>query len=313
MRPDIPARDGAIGARAVIESGAPGGWGESAREYARGFAGGLLFSAPILYTMEMWEAGFLASPLRLLVSLAGCFSMLLLYNLFAGLHASAAPLEAWIDSIEELGLGLMSSAALLWLFGRIDTAMAPLEIAGRIVVEGLVMAIGFSIGTAQLGNAAAADPPSGPPSGLPSGSSDRSAAASAYRDAEPWRHVALAACGATLFALNVAATEEILVLAIDLSASRLSGLMLLSFGIGAVILHYSEFRGTPPFAQAGWVAAMRGTVVTYGVALLVSAMALWLFGRFDEGAVQTWAAQVVVLGFPTMLGAAAGKLLLQPR
>ena len=38
---------------------------ESLQEYGRGIAGGLLFSLPLLYTMEVWWAGFIAHPWRL--------------------------------------------------------------------------------------------------------------------------------------------------------------------------------------------------------------------------------------------------------
>ena len=127
---------------------------ESLREYARGLAGGLLFSLPMLYTMEIWWTGFLASPLRLSAGLAATFGLLILYNLFAGLREDASFAEVLIDSVEEMGLGLVGAALLLWMLGRIEPSMSLPEITGKIVAEGLVMAIGFSIGTAQLGKRA---------------------------------------------------------------------------------------------------------------------------------------------------------------
>jgi len=50
---------------------------QSLREYARGVAGGLLFSLPLLYTMEVWWAGFVAHPWRLALYVAGTFLLLL--------------------------------------------------------------------------------------------------------------------------------------------------------------------------------------------------------------------------------------------
>jgi len=38
---------------------------KSIQEYARGIAGGMMFSLPLLYTMEMWWSGFILHPLRL--------------------------------------------------------------------------------------------------------------------------------------------------------------------------------------------------------------------------------------------------------
>src|SRR5690348_9303056 len=38
---------------------------KSLQEYGRGIAGGILFSLPLLYTMEVWWAGFSVHPWRL--------------------------------------------------------------------------------------------------------------------------------------------------------------------------------------------------------------------------------------------------------
>jgi Putative integral membrane protein (DUF2391) len=37
---------------------------KSLQEYGRGVAGGLMFSLPLLYTMEVWWAGFNTHPYR---------------------------------------------------------------------------------------------------------------------------------------------------------------------------------------------------------------------------------------------------------
>ena len=246
--------------------------------------------------MEVWWAGFLASPVRLLAGLAATFCLLILYNLYAGLRSDASAVEVLIDSVEELGLGLVGAALLLWLLDRIDLSMDPMEVIGKIVVEGLTMAIGFSVGTAQLGGAPARE----------------QGALPAYRDHEPWRHLALAACGSLLFASNVAPTEEIVVLAAELSLPALLGLAGLSAAIGAIILHYSDFTASVSGGEAGLVGSMRNTSLSYAVALLVAAGLLWFYGRFTDVTILAMCAQTVVLGFAAMLGASAGRLLLQP-
>lgn len=271
--------------------------GSSLREYARGLAGGLLFSLPILYTMEMWWSGFLATPVRLLAGLGATFFLLSLYNLYAGLREDAGFVEILIDSVEEMGLGLVCAASLLWLLGRIDFAMESLEIAGKIVVEGLVMSIGVSVGTAQLGG---------------DRDSEDQGSAAAFRTLEPWGHLALAACGAVLFAANVAPTEEIVVLGAELPVAAVLGIAALSFILGGVILHYSDFASSVSVRDTGFFVAFRGTTQTYAVALVVSAALLWFFGRFSDETAAMICAQTVVLAFAAMLGASAGRLLLQP-
>src|SRR5690349_3923810 len=124
---------------------------QSLQEYGRGVAGGLIFSLPLLFTMEMWWIGFITHPTRLALGLAGTFLLLLGYNRFAGLRNEASFGEVVIDSIEELGLGLVISAGILWLLGRIRADMPLNEIMGQIVIEAMTVAIGVSVGTAQLG------------------------------------------------------------------------------------------------------------------------------------------------------------------
>src|ERR687897_1375081 len=115
---------------------------ESLREYGRGVAGGLLFSLPLLYTMEVWHAGFTMPPHRQLVYVLLALVLLLGYNRYAGLHPDSTWAEVAIDSIEEMGIGLLLSAVVLLLLGRITPGQDLGEVVGRIVVEAVTVAIG---------------------------------------------------------------------------------------------------------------------------------------------------------------------------
>lgn len=289
-----------VGATFAVESGmshAPA-IGESLREYGRGLAGGLIFSLPLLYTMEVWWAGFIARPERVLIYLAAIFVLLLGYNNFAGMRRDATWTEVMIDSVEELGLGLLTSFVVLWILGRLDFHSLD-ETLGQTVIEGGIVAIGFSIGTAQLG--ADDEGQHGR-----SGDDDEDAVGTASQ-------VVIAFCGAVLFAANVAPTEEILLIAVEISDLRLIALALLSFAIGALILFFSEFRKSSRYSptETHWQ-KFAGSVITYATALVASAAILWFFGRFDGVSAEIALSQIVVLGFPATLGASAGRLLLQP-
>jgi putative integral membrane protein (TIGR02587 family) len=270
---------------------------ESLREYGRGFAGGLLFSLPLLYTMEVWWASFIAQPARLLALLAFTFLLLLGYNRFAGLRRDASWGEVAIDSVEELGLGIATSAGVLFLIGRIRPSASLDEMLGKIVVEAAVVAIGFSVGSAQLG------------------SGDRNAEKGlAGHDGGPTlvHSVVIAVCGAVLFAANVAPTEEVLVIAVETGPLQLLGLVALSVMLAAGVLHYIDFRGSDRFAVADRrLDVVIGVAITYAVAIAASAVLLWFFGRFDGVDLAVSVRQIVVLGFPAVLGAATGRLLLQ--
>ncbi len=273
---------------------------ESFQEYGRGVAGGLMFSLPLLYTMEVWWAGFNAHPWRLAAYVLATFVLLLGYNRYAGLRHDAGMTEVAIDSVEELGLGFIIAALALFLLGRITTEMPVNEIAGQIVIEAMTVAIGVSVGTAQLGGDKEDE-------GIEGGGDSKG---------KPGIHFGgqtlLAFCGATLFASNVAPTEEIVMIAIEISWLRLIGLAFVSLLIGSLILHYSEFTGAREFVRTDNLnAVVVGSIITYAVALFAAALILWFFGRFDGVSLYTSLAQVIVLGVAATLGASAGRLLLQ--
>ncbi len=276
-----------------------------------------MFSLPLLYTMEVWWAGFNAHPWRLAAYVAATFILLLGYNRFAGLRHDAGMAEVAIDSVEEMGIGFIVSAVALYLLGRITFEMPLNEIAGQIVIEAMTVAIGVSVGTAQLGGEGTDDTGVGDDGGAGrSKRGDKGAPTNDARGANDDLHfggqMLLAFCGATLFAANVAPTEEIVMIAVEISWARLLGLALVSLLLGALILHYSEFRGARQFVRAGgFGAAVAGSVTTYTVALSASALILWFFGRFDGVSLYTALAQTVVLGAASTLGASAGRLLLQ--
>ncbi len=270
---------------------------QSLREYGRGVAGGLLFSLPVLYTMEVWWTGFMAAPERLLAGLAGTYGLLLLYNRFAGLRASASWKEIAIDSVEELGLGLVLAAFLLWLLGELQAGMHMDEIGGKILVEGMAAAIGVSVGTAQLGGGEGEDDQG-------TGEEDDGRTLGSM--------VGLGLCGAFLVASNVAPTEEIVQIAAESSYGHLMALGALSVVLGALTVYFSNFRGgIGQDARGGALGVVRGTVITYALALATSAFLLWFFGRFEGATLVFAAAQTVVLGLPAAMGASAGRLLLQ--
>jgi putative integral membrane protein (TIGR02587 family) len=274
---------------------------QSLREYARGLAGGLLFSLPLLYTMEVWWAGFVMHPWRLAAYVVGTFVLLLGYNTYAGLRHDSCFAEVVIDSVEELGIGLVVAALVLWLLAQVTTEMPVNEFVGKVVVEAMTVAIGVSVGTSQLGGEA--DKADEGVDASVSGAPD---------DIHFGGQVVVALCGAMLFAANVAPTEEIGTIAAALSVGRLVGLAGLSLALGALILYYSAFTGARQHVQFDrHHDVLVGMVVTYAVALTASALLLGCFGRFDGQGLFTCLAQTIVLGVAATLGASAGRLLLQ--
>lgn len=284
----------------------------SLQEYLRGITGGLLFSLPLLYTMEVWWAGFISQPLRLLIYILATFTLLLGYNRYAGLRRDASRVEVAIDSIEEMGLGLVIAAVVLWLLGQIRSEMTLEEIAGKIILEAMTVAIGVSVGTAQLGGGEGEEEKDKGMTGEDECASSSPAPMLSQKGGDFSGQLILALCGAVLFASNVAPTEEVIMIAIETTPGRLLGLALLSILLATLILFYSDFTGSRRFSEArGIKTVVFGAIVTYAIALVASAAILWFFGRFDGTAPIICLAQTVVLGVAATLGASAGRLLLQ--
>ncbi len=272
---------------------------ESLREYGRGIAGGLMFSLPLLYTMEVWWTGYWASPARVMICMACTFVLLLGYNHYAGMHPDATWTEVAVDSIEELGIGLVVSAGVLLLIGRISFETSPSTAAAKIVIEAMTVAIGISVGTAQLGM----QPPE---------EKREQKKNSLKHDVRFGGQLILAACGGVLFAANIAPTQEVVVIGMTSSIRQLFVFMALSILLTALILYYIEFSGSARFVRhAGFRSVVIGTLGSYAVTLVTTAAVLWFFGRFDQASLGTATAETIVLAFPTSLGASAGRLLVQ--
>lgn len=263
---------------------------ETLQEYARGVAGGLLFSLPLLYTMEVWWSGFQISPGRMLFLIGGTFALLLGYNRFAGLRPDCTTLDSVVESVEEMGLGLATSVLALFALGRLDPGEGLSTNLGLILVEGMICSIGVSVGTAQLGAS-------------PEGRGEESRAEGLRA------HLILAVCGAVLFAGNIAPTEEVMVLGLEASPAQLLGLIGLSLLVSWMVTHGSGFRGTQE--DRGYrLPPATDVLMTYGIGFLGSMAALWVFGRFDRLPMEPCLAMSVVLALPACLGASAGRYLL---
>lgn len=282
---------------------------ESLQIYARGAAGGLLFSLPILYTMEVWWTGFIAHPWRLVAYCLSIFTLLLAYNFHCGLRRNETPVEVLIDTVDALGIGLLLAAVILWLTGVISFDLPLGEVVGKIVVEASIIAIGVSIGEAQLGGQSGEEKSSATDGEEGAASEAKKNAARPPYETPLGAQLSFSFCGAVVLASSVAATEEIVIITFSASSWKLLGLALISLFFSAVILFYGKGKSSARGFRPSRLLA--GCVLTYTVALTTSALMLWFFGRFDGLAVVSCVGESVVLGLVATFGAAAGELLLQ--
>ena len=118
----------------------------------------------------------------------------------------------------------------------------------------------------------------------------------------------LMAAGALFFALNVAPTEEMILIAYKATPAHILALIAVSILLLHLIVFKAGFAGQEE-ADHPMKAFLHFTLPGYAIALAVSLFTLFLFGRTDGHAVAGVVQTMVVLGFPAAIGAAAARLL----
>ena len=118
--------------------------------------------------------------------------------------------------------------------------------------------------------------------------------------------------GALFLGLNVAPTEEMILLSYMMVPWREISLIAVSLVAMHAFVYAVEFRGghqTHP--EVGfWSLFLRFTVVGYALVMVICLYLLWTFGRVDGTGLAEILSAVVVLGFPCAIGAAAARLIL---
>ena len=259
------------------------------RDLGRAFGGALLFNIPLLMTMEMWEQGVVMDRWRLLTFvLAG---LPLLYGLayYAGFSRSRGLRNDLLDTAVALAIGFITSSALLVMFGVLEWDAPPREALGMVALQAIPGAMGALLARRQLA------------AGGRGGDGDED-------QASYFGELFLMAAGALFFALNVAPTEEVILIAYKATPWHALALIVASVTLLHLIVFNAGFAGQEE-AEHPLRAFLLFTLPGYAIALGISLFALFLFGRTDghslEGLLQT----VIVLGFPGAVGAAAARLL----
>jgi putative integral membrane protein (TIGR02587 family) len=122
----------------------------------------------------------------------------------------------------------------------------------------------------------------------------------------------LMAVGALFLSLNVAPTEEMILLSYKMSPWHGLAIIALTLAIMHGFVYALSFQGSHELEEGvpSWHAFVRFTLPGYVVAALISAYCLWTFHRMDDIAPIQVAMTIVILTFPGAIGAAAARLIL---
>jgi putative integral membrane protein (TIGR02587 family) len=259
-------------------------------QLARGFGGAVLFSFPMLMTMEMWSLGVSLRPLRLMLFVAVHLLLLMGMASYARHDAALATRKDVLDGLAAYGVGVLASAAVLLLFGVVGPGMSADAINRVISIQAAPAGFGAMVAHLELDEPEARVGPTHP-HGL--GSS-----------------LFLMAVGAIYLCSSLASTEEMMLIAHKMSVWQIAGLMAFSMVMMQLFdqLAVEEGRNRQS-ARATWSASIALTAIGYCAALLISLYILWTFGRTEGLALGQLVKEMSVLGFPAALGAGAARLL----
>ena len=255
-----------------------------ARDLARGAAGALIFAVPLLMTMEMWALGHAMDRPRLALFLASGLPLLFGLSWAVGLREGGGWLDHALETLTAVALGFGVSAAVLYAVGALRLDLPADAWLGQVALQSVPAAIGALLARRQLGSARREAP--------------RGYAAELF----------LMIVGALFLALNLAPTEEMVLIAWRLDAVQSVALLAATLGLMHAFVYGVGFAGQHEHGRPV-LAFFHFTLAGYGLVLLTCLYVLWLLGRTDGQGVHEIAALAVVLGFPAGLGAAAARLL----
>lgn len=266
------------------------------RDYARGvaraFAGALLFSLPILMTMETWALGVFMERGRLVLLLILIVPVLVGLSYFSGFEETTHLQDAVIDAFAAIVVASTMALVFLLLFGALDATMNIEEWIGKIAIQAVPASIGALLAQSQFGR---------------NGDEEQQ-----RRDSGDFGEYFFMFAGAVFLAANIAPTEEVVLISYMMSTGQIIALCVVSLTLMHAFVYSVEFKGQHerPQGVSGFSLFARFSVVGYVMALAVSAYVCWSFGRFDGLSVEEMLQATIVLGFPATVGAAAARLVL---
>lgn len=260
---------------------------------ARAFGGALIFSLPILMTMEMWRLGFAIDPLKLALLLLLTIPFLIGLSHYMGFEDTFGFKDDTLDAFVALAVGFVAGTITLGLFSVIEPGMSAQEIIGKISIQAVPGSIGAMFAQSELGG-------------------HQGKKEEKKRHAGYGGEIFIMAAGALFLAFNVAPTEEMMLIAHQMSTWHSIALFVVSIVIIHAFVYTLEFQGTAsiPAGTPFWSVFLRYTIVGYAVALSMSAYMLWTFERTEGLAFAQTISILIVLGFPSAVGAAAARLIL---
>ncbi len=263
----------------------------------RAYGGAILFSFPILMTMEMWELGSSLDGYRLALFTLLTIPLLTGLSYFDGFEDTSSLLDDVVDTFVAYTVGFKASAVILLLFNVLNYQMSVDELIGKVSLQAIPASIGAMLAQSLLQSSESGD----------------SKAEERQRTATYAGQLFLMIVGAVFLSMSVAPTEEMVFISFKMSnwhtiATILSSLLIMQGFIYAV--EYSGHSNALSPDAPLWSIFLRYTIVGYAIVLLIAFFILWTFGSTDGMPFMEQLKVAVVLGVPAAVGASASRLIL---
>ena len=271
-------------------------WTTDDRRYAvsvaRALGGALLFSLPILMTMETWQLGSSMDRLRLALLLVLMLPLLIGLAFYLGFEDSTGLPDAALDALVAIAVASLLAIVIFYVFGVLDAQTDPGEWVGRVALQSVTGSIGALLAQSQFGRSHEAN--------------------GKRRESDVYGEYFFMAAGALFLSANIAPTEEVLRIAYMLSPWDALALIALSLLVMHAFVYAVEFKGQHVRGHDVTFLSefMRFTLVGYLIAVVISAYLCWTFGHLDGLPTAEIINVSIVLGFPGAVGAAAARLVL---
>lgn len=264
---------------------------------ARAFAGALIFGLPMLMTMEMWWIGFYANPWKLALLLVVMVPLLTGLSYVGGFESTETLRDDVVDAFVAIAVATVMAVVILLVFGVIGPDMAAREVTGKILLQTFAGSVGAVLAEGQMAGG---------------GNQDETRQSRRRREPSYAQELFLMVAGALFLSLNVAPTEEIILLSYMMGPWQQLGLLLLSLLIMHAFVYSVEFAGRPSrHPEATFLDIfLRFSVTGYAIVLMVALYLLWTFDRTAGMSLEAMLSACIVLGFPGAIGAASARLIL---
>jgi len=264
------------------------------RDLSRAFCGALFLALPLHFTMEMWARARVIPPWALILIIIACYFINVGFAFYSGFKGKTSRQVPWLDALSSMGVGMLASTITMLLIDQLSTEMSAEIIISCIALEMVPTSFGASLAKSQLGG------------GDRKGEKDLT---------EGWSRdktkMLASLLGGIMFAFNVGATQEPIIIATSTKSLQLIGIMLFSLFVSYLMVFMTEFIKKEDNPSGIMGPAWAETIICYAISLIVSAALLWMFGYLTPETPITLALSwIVVLGYATTLGGSAGRLVI---